>query len=67
MESTFKLESLLLSLGMPFAFDKNTADFSGMDNGKCVYINEQYHKASVEFNEEEAAAATTVEITIKSR
>lgn len=63
------MESLLLSLGMPFAFDKNTADFSGMDKGKCVYINEQYHKASVEVNEEgsEAAAATTVEMTIKSR
>lgn len=71
LESTFKLESLLLSLGMLFAVDKNTADFSGMDKGKCVYINEMYHKASVEVNEEgsdwEAAADTVVEMTIKSR
>ncbi|XP_052678571.1 serpin B3-like [Crassostrea angulata] len=62
MESTFELRPHLSALGMSSAFDENKADFSGIDNSKNVYINEVFHKAFVEVNEEgsEAAAATAV-------
>ncbi|XP_052678603.1 LOW QUALITY PROTEIN: serpin B3-like [Crassostrea angulata] len=62
MESTVKLGPHLSALGMSSAFDENKADFSGIDNSKNVYINEVFHKAFVEVNEEgsEAAAATAV-------
>lgn len=47
---------------MPSAIDKNKADFSWMDKSKYVYINEVYHKASVEKTEDwsDAAAASAV-------
>ncbi|XP_052678563.1 serpin B3-like [Crassostrea angulata] len=68
MESTFELGPHLSDLGMSSAFDENKADFSGIDNSKNVYINEVFHKAFVEVNEEgsEAAAATAMIFGTKS-
>ena len=58
--SQFQLASTLSALGMPSAFDANTADFSGMTGGKDLYFSAVLHKAFVDVNEEgtEAAAAT---------
>ena len=68
METSFQLKSHLVALGMPSAFVKNKADFSGIDKNKDVYISEVFHKAFVEVNEEgtEAAAATAVKIKKRS-
>nr|XP_034304750.1 serpin B6-like [Crassostrea gigas] len=68
MESTFNLRPYLSAMGMSSAFDTNIADFSGMDEGKNVYINEVFHKAFVEVNEDgsEAAAMTLVVVDLSN-
>ncbi|HOX55486.1 MAG TPA: serpin family protein [Candidatus Paceibacterota bacterium] len=67
LESSFKLNSTLASMGMTDAFGMQ-ADFSGMDGTKNLFISAVFHKAWGEVNEEgtEAAAATAVVATVKS-
>ena len=66
------LNDTLKALGMDIAFDANLADFSRMAPleilGENLYIGEVLHKTFVEVNEEgtEAAAATSVEVGVKS-
>ncbi|MBK6647634.1 MAG: serpin family protein [Anaerolineales bacterium] len=61
-ESSFMLSDTLAAMGMPFAFDENRADFSGMTDQQALYIGNVIHKAFVAVDEEgtEAAAATAV-------
>lgn len=58
----FSLNGTLSSMGMSDAFDLKTADLSGMDGKRDLFINAVVHKAFVDVNEEgtEAAAATGV-------
>jgi len=67
MASQFNLGHTLASMGMPDAFDPS-ADFSGMDGTKMLYISAVIHKAFVDVNEEgtEAAAATAVAMKLLS-
>jgi serpin B len=63
----FSLGSVLQSMGMTDAFS-DSADFSGMDGKKDLFISAVIHKAYVDVNEEgtEAAAATGVVMRLTS-
>lgn len=62
VESSFPLADTLFQMGMPAAFDPDTADFSGMTGSRDLFIGNVIHKAFVAVDEEgtEAAAATAV-------
>jgi len=65
LTSEFSLADTLTWLGMPDAFT-GTADFSGMDGTRDLFIGHVAHKVYVSVNEEgtEAAAATGVSMTL---
>ena len=67
MTSQFQLQDTLASMGMPDAFSMS-ADFSGMDGTKDLFISAVIHKAFVAVDEEgtEAAAATGVVMKLKA-
>jgi serpin B len=68
METSFNLSQTLAEMGMPLAFDRSLADFSGMTGRKDLFISDVVHKAFLDVNEEgtEAAAATAVIMELKS-
>ncbi len=55
-----ELGSTLGAMGMPKAFDRNAADFSGMTGNRELFLSAVIHKAFIDVNEAgtEAAAAT---------
>jgi len=61
-ESSFNLKDTLADMGMPDAFTRYVADFSGMDGTRLLYISDVIHKAFVAVDEKgtEAAAVTAV-------
>ncbi|MFO7998780.1 MAG: serpin family protein [Bacteroidales bacterium] len=63
-----KLKPVLSGMGMGLAFMPFQADFSGINPDAELFINEVFHKAFVEVNEEgtEAAAVTAVEVGVTS-
>ena len=72
-ESTLNLSDTLIAMGMPDAFDEESANFSGMDGQLCkrkgdicLLISDVLHKAFVAVDEAgtEAAAATAVIVGI---
>jgi serpin B len=57
---TFRLAPPLSRMGMPAAFDRTAADFSGMTGTRDLFLSDVVHQAYVNVDEEgtEAAAAT---------
>ncbi|MCI0456905.1 MAG: serpin family protein [Gemmataceae bacterium] len=64
----FMLKDTLSQMGMPIAFQRGKADFSGMTSREKLFISHVVHKAFVDVNEAgtEAAAATAVVIERES-
>ena len=62
MTQDFELGGTLSAMGMPDAFKKARADFSGMTGKRDFWIGAAVHKAYIDVNEEgtEAAAATGI-------
>jgi serpin B len=65
LASSFDLGATLAAMGMPDAFAGGTADFSGIDGGRDLFVSFVLHKAWGQVNEAgtEAAAATVIGIT----
>jgi len=68
LEYELKLNDVLKAMGMEVAFVPSLADFTRMNTGGGLYIEEVKHKTFVEVNEEgtEAAAVTSVEMGLTS-
>ena len=66
LTSEFQLNAALAQMGMPSAFDPDTADFSRMSDQDDLYLTAALHKAFVEVTEEgtEAAAATGIVVGV---
>jgi len=66
-EAEISLAEILIEMGMPTALS-DAADFSGMTGSKDLFISDVFHKAFVSVDEEgtEAAAATAVDMSMKS-
>jgi len=62
LTSRFSLKKTLSAMGMPDAFDRVRADFSGMTGGRDLMIDKVLHQAKIQVNEQgtEAAGATAV-------
>jgi serpin B len=62
LTSEFMLKDVLSKMGMPIAFDRKKADFSGMATRERLFIKHVVHKTFVDVNEAgtEAAASTAV-------
>lgn len=66
LTSSLQLPSTLRSMGMDEAFGP-TADFSGIDGTKDLYLSGVFHKAFVDVNEEGTEAAASTGAVIKAR
>jgi serpin B len=67
MTQEYRLNDVLAAMGMASAFDKDRADFTGMNgSGPKLFLSVVVHKAFVDVNEQgtEAAAATGAGIAL---
>ena len=70
--NSMSLKKVLIDLGMPLAFDRRAADFTGMANppnfGDRLHLGNVFHKAFVAVDEKgtEAAAATAAVMVLRS-
>jgi serpin B len=62
----FELADTLGAMGMPNAFARTRADFSGMTGKRDLWISAVIHKAFVDVNEEGTEAAAATGITMRS-
>ncbi|KAM4841135.1 plasminogen activator inhibitor 2 [Thomomys bottae] len=57
LEERYELKPILRSMGMEDAFSKGQANFSGMSEGRDLFLSDVFHQASVDVNEEGTVAA----------
>lgn len=62
LDSSFELQDVLSTMGMPIAFEQSQADFTGIEASGEIYLSAVIHKVFIDVNEQgtEAAAATAV-------
>ena len=62
IETRAEMSAILAGMGMPLAFDRSGADFSGISKADALHIGMVMHQANIDVDEEgtEAAAATAV-------
>jgi len=67
LDEKLNLTEILAAMGLTDMFDMNSADFSGIDGTKELYVSKVLHQAVIDVNEEgtEAAAATAVVISLR--
>ena len=67
-DTAYNMNNTLATMGMPTAFNPSSADFSGMDGTRSLYIGTVIHKAYIDVYEEgtEAAAATGVAMKLSA-
>lgn len=67
-DTKYFMKETLSAMGMPTAFSAGSADFSGMDGTRDLYISSVIHQAFVKVDEQgtEAAAATAVIIAFSA-
>jgi serpin B len=63
---TVSLRDAFEALGMTDAFNPGLADFSGMDGGRSLYVNDICHKAFISVDEKGTEAAAATAITMSS-
>jgi serpin B len=65
-DTSYNLNATLQGMGMVDAFDPSSADFSGMDGKRDLFIGTALHNAFVKVDERgtEAAASTIVEVQV---
>ena len=70
-DARIELPEVMQALGMRLAFDRNSADFTGIARpaspGDGLYVSDAFHEAFIRVDEEgtEAAAATAVVMTLR--
>jgi len=68
LSSEFDLKPTLSEMGMPLAFDRTRANFSGISESKePLYLSTVVHKAVVEVNEKGTVAAAATGVVIEPR
>jgi serine protease inhibitor len=65
LEHAAELNEPLKALGMPRAFDRLLADFSGISRADQLYISEVLQKAMVEVTEEGTVAAAATSVAVR--
>jgi serpin B len=59
------LKQTLTTMGMASAFDSISADFSGIDGTRDLYISEVIHQATIEVDEKGTTAAAATAVTFQ--
>jgi serpin B len=65
MNSRWTMEAILSSLGMPAAFSKASADFSGITGARGLFLDRVLHQVILQIDEEGVEAAAGTALTLK--
>lgn len=65
-EYSLEMKKVLSQMGMPIAFDKQRADFSGMNALEQLYIDSVIHKTYIKVDERGTKAGAVTSVTVKN-